>query len=164
MKNVITIIISVGVIGLLAFPFIPGYQSRSAAKGVLDNVINQNYEEAFESVYFFDRESDSEPTISYEDAKKKWIKRVTDLREKGVYLVDYNQLRVRLDDTYPRGSVDLVIIENGEKKIKEDVDLWFAPREDKWKLGNFNYHSDDIEEEWENTLSGNLNYHENKLP
>lgn len=48
-------------------------------------------------------------------------------------------------------------MENGEKKVKEDVWLWFAPREDKWKLGNFDYQYDDIAEEWENALSGHFN-------
>ncbi|MEH7225383.1 hypothetical protein V7112_16365 [Bacillus sp. JJ1566] len=161
MKYIITIIVVIGIIGLLTLAFVPGFidktQSRNAAKGVLDNVIEQDYEKAFESVYYFDQASDLEPIISYEDAKNKWIQRVTDLRENGVYLVDYNLLRVRLDDTYPRGSVDLVIMENGEKKIKEDVDLWFAQREEKWKLGNFDYHNGDMDEEWEKILSGNFN-------
>lgn len=161
MKKIITIIAVIVIIGLLAFAFVPGFidkmQSRNAATDILDNVIEQDYEKAFESVYYFDQASDLEPIISYEVAKKKWVQRVKDLRENGVYLVDYNQLRVRLDDTYPRGSVDLVIIENGEKKIKEDVGLWFALREEEWKLGNFDYHNDDIEEEWEKALSGNFN-------
>jgi hypothetical protein len=160
-KKIITTIVFVGVIGSLAFGFIPGFidkmQSRSAAKGVLDNVIEQDYEKAFESVYFYDRASDLEPIISYDDAKQAWIQRVTDLREQGVYLVDYNQLRVSLDDTYPKGTVNLVIMENGEKKVKEDVQLWFAQREGMWKLGNFDYRHDDIEEDWENALSGNFN-------
>lgn len=157
MKRVTTMIIAVGIIGLLGFVFLPSFidnnQSRSAAKSVLDNVINQNYGKAFDSVYFFDRASDLDPTISYEDAKKKWIKRVTDLRAKGIYLVDYKQLRVRLDDSYPRGSVDLVFMENGKKKIKEDVSLWFGPRKGKWKLGKFHYHDD---EDWEETFSGSF--------
>ncbi|THE09144.1 hypothetical protein E1I69_23495 [Bacillus timonensis] len=161
MKNILTIIIFVTVIGLLAFAFIPGfidkYQSKTAAKGVLDNVIDQDYQAAFERVYFYDKAIDLEPIISYEDAKSKWIQRVKDLREQGIYLVDYNQLRVGLDDTYPKGTVDLVIMQNGEKSVKKDVQLWFGPSEDKWKLGNFDYRQDDIEEEWENALSGNVN-------
>lgn len=156
------IIVVLVIISLLAFAFIPGFidkmQSKIAAKGVLDNVIEQKYEKSFESIYYFDQATDLEPTIPYEDAKEKWIQRVTELKENGVYIVDYNQLHVRLDDTYPIGSVDLVIIENGEKKIKEDVSLWFgfALKEEKWKLGNFYYHKDDIEEEWEKTLSGHI--------
>ncbi|WP_176720372.1 hypothetical protein [Desulfuribacillus stibiiarsenatis] len=55
------------------------------------------------------------------------------------------------------GKVDLVFMENGEKKVKKDVQLWFATRNDKWKLGNLDYRYDDIKEEWEDALSGNLN-------
>jgi hypothetical protein len=48
-------------------------------------------------------------------------------------------------------------MENGEKIVKEDVGLWFALRENKWKLGSFNYYKGDSEEEWEHALSGDFN-------
>lgn len=159
MKKVIGIVIIVGVISLLSAFFISGFtdknQSRNAVEGVLDNVIDQNYEEAFKSVYIYDRASDLEPTISFNDAKTKWINRVKDLKERGTYVVGYSNLRVKLDDTYPVGTVDLVIMENGEKTVKKDVSLWFAKREGNWKLGNF-YINTDAEEILE-VLSGNFN-------
>jgi hypothetical protein len=165
-KNILAIIVFVGIIGLLGIAFIPGIidknQSRNAAENVLDNVIEQDYEKAFESVYFYDRASDLEPTISYKDAKNKWIERVKELEEKGTYVVNYNQLRVRLNDTYPEGTVDLVIMENGEKKVKEDVRLWFGKNESGWKLGNLDYYKDDTEEDWEKALSGHFSNSINK--
>ncbi|WP_047986465.1 hypothetical protein [Ornithinibacillus californiensis] len=161
MKKLLSFFAVVVILGLLTFAFLPGLidqtQSKNAAKNVLENVIEQNYEKAFESIYYFDRESDVEPTISYEEAKKEWIQRVTDLRDEGVYLVDFKQLQVRLDDTYPKGTVDLVIMENGKESIKEDVSLWFARGDEKWKLGMLNYYHDEKEEEWEKALSGNFN-------
>lgn len=161
MKKIISIAVFSVVIALLAYALVPGFidqlQSRNAVKGVLDNVIDQNYEEAFESVYFYDIASDLEPIISYEEGKKRWIQQVKELGEQGIYLVDYKKLRVDLDDTYPVGSVDLVFMENGEKKVKKGVQLWFAERDDKWKVGNFDYLYDDIEEQWEHALSGNFN-------
>ncbi|WP_078551588.1 hypothetical protein [Bacillus alkalicellulosilyticus] len=157
MKKKLLALLLITVVGLLGFAFIPGFldihQSRMAATEVLDHVIKQEYEEAFESVYYFDIASDIEPLMSYDDAKEKWVERVTTLRDQGTYIVDYKQLRVRLDDTYPTGTVDLIMIENGEKVIKDDVRLWFAPiKEDKWKLGSFNYQG----EAWEEELSGNF--------
>jgi hypothetical protein len=161
MKKLLTFVAVVVILGLLSFAFLPGLidqtQSKNAAKNVLENVIEQNYEKAFESIYFFDRESDVEPTISYKDAKKEWIQRVTALRDEGIYLVDYKRLQVQLDDTYPTGTVDLVIMEDGEEKIKKDVWLWFARGDEKWKLGMIDYYHDDKEEEWEKALSGNFN-------
>jgi hypothetical protein len=71
-----------------------------------------------------------------------------------MYLVDYKQLRVSLDDTYPVGTVDLVMMENGEKKVKKNVRLWFALDGDEWKLGNLDYHYEEVNEKWENALSG----------
>ncbi|WP_017381746.1 hypothetical protein [Paenisporosarcina sp. TG-14] len=162
-KKVIGLVIIVGVISLLSAFYIPGFtdknQSRNAVEGVLDNVIEQNYDEAFKSVYIYDRASDLEPTISFNDAKTKWINRVKDLKEKGTYVVGYSNLRVKLDDTYPVGTVDLVIIENGEKTVKKNVDLWFAKREGNWKLGNLYINAD--AEEILGVLSGNFNSHEN---
>lgn len=161
MKKIITILFFVGIIGVLGYAYIPGViaenQSRNATQGVLDNLIKQDYEKAFESVYFYDRASDLEPTISYEEAKNKWVQRVKALKESGTYVVDYKNLNVKLEDTYPEGTVDLVIVENGEEKIKENVGLWFAHGEGSWRLGNFNYRHVDIEEKWENALSGNFN-------
>jgi hypothetical protein len=154
------IVIVVAIIGIVGAVFVPGIidetQAKSAAKGVLGHAIDQNYEEAFESVYFYDVASDLRPTISYDDAKEKWINRVKALKEKGIYVVDYKGLSVRLDDTYPVGRVDLIIMENGEEKIKEDVSLWFAQGEGSWKVGNFEYFIDDQEEEWEYALSGHF--------
>ncbi|WP_019413040.1 hypothetical protein [Paenisporosarcina sp. TG20] len=160
MKKIIAVVIIVGIIGVFGFAFVPGfidrYQSKNAAENVLDNVIDQEYEKAFESVHFYDKASDIEPTISYEDAKIKWVERVKSLKEKGVYIVSYNQLRVSLDDTYPVGTVDLVIMENGKEIVSKDVHLWFGKSEDGWKLGNIDYHFDDIEEDWEKALSGSM--------
>ena len=80
--------------------FIPGLidqnQSRTAVKSMLDNVINENYEKAFESVYFWNVAFDLELTISYEDAKYKWIERIKHLKENGTYIIDSSSLRVRL--------------------------------------------------------------------
>lgn len=170
MKKSIAIILVVVIIGLVGIAVIPGIidrnQSSNAAKGVLDNVIEQDYEKAFESVYFFDKASDLEPTISFNEAKNKWINRVKDLKEQGTYVVDYSKLRVRLDDTYPVGTVDLIIMENGKKIEKKGVRLWFAKGKGDWKLGNFDYYNGDIDEAWEEVLSGHFKYvdlYENKI-
>lgn len=161
MRQFIFGVVIILIIGLITAAFLPSYidktQSKNAAKGVLDNLIKQDYDKAFRSVYFYDRDSDLEPVIPYEEAKKKWIKRVTDLTEKGTYLVDYKQLRVNLEDTYPVGTVDLVMMEDGEKKVKENVKLWFGLSGDEWKLGNLDYRYNEIEEKWESALSGNFN-------
>lgn len=157
MNKTIGITVFIIIIGVLGVIFIPGLidqnQSRLAAKSVLENVINENYEKAFEGVYFWDIASDLEPEISFEDAKNKWISRVTELREEGTYVTDYSSLRVRLDDTYPVGTVDLIIMENGEKIIK-NVRLWFAPTEDSWKLGNL--YSTNEQDRLLEALSGNM--------
>lgn len=134
--------------------FIDTSQSRNAAKDVLENVIEGNYEKAFESVYYYDVASDLEPIISYEDAKSTWVNRVKGLKEEGTYLIDYSSLSVELDDAYPVGTVTLIVMENGEKTVKKNVRLWFAKDQNSWKLGNL-YNSDDNVEILK-ALSGNM--------
>ena len=157
MKRNFGIIVMITMVVLIGTFFIPGIidqnQSRTAAKSVLDNVIDENYAKAFDNVYFWDVSSDVEPTIKYEDAKYKWIKRVIDLKENGTYIIDYSSLRIRLEDTYPVGTVDLIVMENGEKVLKKDIRLWFAPKDGSWKLGNL-YTND--QEELLKALSGSM--------
>ena len=158
MKKFIGGIVFVIIIGVLSVVFFPGLidqnQSRIAAKTVLDNVINEDYEKAFESVYFWDAASDLEPEISYMDAKEKWINRIKELKENEIYVIEYSSLRVHLDDSYPVGTVDLIAMENGERVIKKDVRLWFAQNEDTWKLGNL--HSINDQDKLLQALSGNM--------
>jgi archaellum component FlaF (FlaF/FlaG flagellin family) len=159
--NVSAIVLFVVVIGILSVIFVPNiienYQVRNAAKGVLDHVIEQEYEHAFEYVYYYDQASDLEPIISYSDGKNKWVSRVKSLKETGTFVIDYTHLRIWQDDGYPMGEVDLVLTINGKKVKKEDVRLWFGKTSDGWKLGNFDYYRQDKEETWEHVLSGNLN-------
>jgi hypothetical protein len=159
--NISVIVIFLVIIGISSVLFVPNiidnFQVRNAAEGVLDHIIEQEYEHAFKYVYYYDQASDLEPIISYDDAKYKWIERVKSLKEDGIYLVDYTRLRIWQDDGYPMGEVDLVLTINGEKLKKEDVRLWFGRTSDGWKLGNFDYYRQEKEEPWERVFSGNLN-------
>ena len=76
----------------------------------------------------------SRVNVTYEEAKEVWSKRVQSLKEKGTYLVDYRNLYVELDDTYPIGRVDLVMMINGKEKYINDVSLWFGFQDRKWGL------------------------------
>lgn len=160
MRKVLAVIVSIGIVLLLGLNITPKLmvenESKNAAEKVLDNIIEGNFEKAFEGVYYFDKASDLEPSISYDQAKKRWVERVNSLLEDGVYIVAYDELQVVLDDSYPRGTVNLVIKENGVEKVKEEVDLWFGKSKDEWKLGILNYYKNDEEENWEIALSGSL--------
>lgn len=117
----------------------------------------QNYEAAFEGIHFYDVASDLPPSIPYEEAKEIWSERVRYLKENGTYMVDYKNLYVELDDTYPVGKVDLAMMINGEEKYIRDVSLWFGYHDRKWGLGNLHHYTEmEQEEEWEKALSGNL--------
>ena len=154
----VPITIFIVIVGLLGITLTPGiideFQAKRAAADVLDRLVEKNYGKAFESVYFYDEASDLDPTITYESAKSKWTKRVKELSEKGTYVVDYKNLIVKLDDSYPVGTVDLVIMENGIENVIEDVSLWFGRTEGSWKLGNLYDRNINQETAWEKALSG----------
>jgi hypothetical protein len=158
-KKIIGIIAIMAGFSLLSAFVVPGLadmlQSKKAAKHVLENLKEQNYEAAFDGIHFYDVASDLSPTIPYGEAKEVWSKRVQSLKENGTYLVEYKNLFVELDDTYPIGKVDLVMMINGKKKYLEDVSLWFGFQDRKWGLGNLQYFKNtDQEDDWEKALSG----------
>jgi hypothetical protein len=160
-KKIFGIIAIMAGFSLLSAFVVPGLadmlQSKQAAKHVLENLKEQNYEAAFDRIHFYDVASDLSPTIPYGEAKEIWSKRVQSLKENGTYLVDYKDLYVELDDTYPTGKVDLVMMINGKKKYLEDVSLWFGFQDRKWGLGNLHdFINTDQEEDWEKALSGNV--------
>ena len=151
-------------IGLLATIYLPGiidrYQTKKVAEDVLNHLVAQEFDQAFEGIHYYDKASDLEATIAYKEAKNIWVKRMRKLKEDGTYIVDYDGLRVKLDDTYPEGEVDLILMENGNQTVKKNVYLWFGYSKNGWGLGNFQYYSGDNNydevEEWEKALSGHI--------
>lgn len=149
---------------LLAVFYLPKmndrYQTKQVAKDVLNHLVAQEFEQAFEGIHYYDKASDLEATIAYKEAKNIWVKRMKKLKENGTYIVDFDGLRVNLDDTYPEGEVDLILMENGKQTVKKHVYLWFGYSKNGWGLGNFQYYNGDNNydeiEEWEKALSGHI--------
>ncbi|RSD28080.1 hypothetical protein [Mesobacillus subterraneus] len=161
MKKVFGIVAIIAGFSLLSAFFVPGltdrHESKQAAIHVLENLKEQNFERAFNGVHYYDAASDLAPETPFEEAKEIWSKRVHSLKEQGTHLVDYKNLSVELDDTYPVGTVDLVMMINGEEKIIKDVSVWFGHHDGKWGLGNLHYYREnDREEDWEKAFSGNI--------
>ena len=136
------------------------YQTKRVAKDVLNHLVAQEFDQAFEGIHYYDRTTDLEATITYKEAQNIWVKRLKELKEDGTYIVGHDGLRVKLDDTYPEGKVDLILMENGKQTVKKNVYLWFHYSKNGWGLGNFQYYSGDHNydeiEEWEKALSGHI--------
>lgn len=123
-------------IGIFGESINKGRQSRSSAKKFFQKIEEGKYEQAFDYLYYWDEASDIESTMTYEHAREIWVKRVADLKKQDIYIKSFESLKVGLDDTYPTGSVELVVIEKGEEK-RYKADLWFAKdNSGKWKIGN----------------------------
>ena len=159
MKKVIAVVVLAGIIGILgafAVRSSAGFQAGNAAEVVLDSLVEEDYDTAFDNMHYYDKATDLDPVISYRAAREEWIGRVKQLKKNGTSLVGYKHLEVEEDDGYPVGTVDLVFMENGEEKVKKNVGLWFGKRKGKWRLGDFNYYLDETEEKWEKALSGKV--------
>ena len=164
MKSILKFAAVIFFILLLAAFYLPEmnnrYQTKRVAKDVLNHLVAQEFDQAFEGIHYYDKASDLEATITYKEAQNIWVKRMRKLKEDGTYIVDYDRLRVKLDDTYPKGEVVIILMENGKQTVKKNVYIWFGYSNNGWGLGNFQYYSGDNNydevEEWEKALSGHI--------
>ncbi len=129
------------------------YQTRTVAADFLYNVSKGDFNQAFDYVAYFDFASDIEPKISYEDAKKAWVGRISELKSKDIYVKSYSGLRVWTDDTYPNGEVTLTVVESGVER-KYRAKIHFAPYSKEWKIQNIYSWNDGNQSELEKALYG----------
>ena len=124
------VILFIVILAIFYLPeMIDRYQTKKVAKEVLNPLVAQEFDQAFEEIHYYDKAFDLEATIAYKEAMNIWVKRVKELKEDGTYIVDYDRLRVKLDDMYPEGEVDLILMENGKQTVKRNVYLSY-PTED----------------------------------
>lgn len=157
MRNKIISFVSIAlVIGVLAGifggSFLDGRKAQASAKRFFKNLVQENYEQAFEYVHYYDAASDLPPQISKSKAKSIWIDRVKALKDKGTYVKGYRDLNIRLDDSYPVGTVTLIVIEQGQEKAL-NMDIWFGSFNGEWKVGNL-YENSSSQTDLEKAISG----------
>src|SRR5690606_32692671 len=93
--------------------------ARSTAKALLNELIQGNWEHAFEYVNYHDGPVDEDVHIAYEEAKAIWVNRVKELQLRGTFLKDYSNLQIRMDDGWAQGNAVVTLVENGEEKRLE---------------------------------------------
>ncbi|ANX11277.1 hypothetical protein ABE41_004610 [Fictibacillus arsenicus] len=158
MKNFRKVIWIVTGFFLVGFSFLFGpdllvkFQANQQASQFLKHAANQNFDDAFEQIYFFNGAYDEDVTITEDAAKKSWIKRNKQLFTEGTYIKSYENLKIRTNDGWPSGNVDLVMVENGKGIKYKDVYLAFNKR-DKWKIGIMQSMH---ERDWEKAFSGHV--------
>ena len=111
------------------------YQAGRAAEAYYTNLAKGEFAKAFNYVGYFDEVSDLLPIITFEKAKQIWGNRVKELKEKGTYLAKLKQIRVYIDDGYPQGMADVVIINDGNP-INLTEWIAFGRLNNKWKVQN----------------------------
>ncbi|MBY6037776.1 hypothetical protein KUV80_13980 [Fictibacillus nanhaiensis] len=129
------------------------HKAKHSAGQFLNDVKNDNLEQAFNRIYFFDSAFDEDVTIKKDAARKSWVTRIKQLKNKGTYIKSFERLRIRLNDGLPAGSVDMVMVENGKERVYKDVYLSFQNDKGEWKVGMLQTMQ---EKSWEKTLGGQV--------
>ncbi len=122
---------------LLILPMNPvtRYQAERVAEAYYYNLAKGQFAKAFHYVGYFDEASDWLPKITFEKAQQIWVNRVKELKEQGTYLAKVKQIRVYIDDGYPQGMADVVIINDGNP-INLTEWIAFGRLNNKWKVQN----------------------------
>lgn len=158
MKKIRKIIWLLSGLFLLSFALLFGpdlwvkYQASQQASKFLKHAANQDFEKAFDQIYFFNGAYDEDVTISEENAKYSWVNRNKKLFTEGTYIKSYDNLSIRMDDGWPIGNVNLVMVENGKEKNYPDAYISFNKKH-KWKVGMLQTMQ---EREWEKPYSGHV--------
>jgi hypothetical protein len=127
-------------------------QVSQQATQFLKHAANQDFEEAFDRIYFYNGAYDEDVTITKDAAKNNWVTRNKMLFTEGTYLKSYDNLSVRIDDGLPIGNVDLLMVEKGKEKRYKNVYISFS-KKDKWKVGMLQTMKDS---NWEKPYSGHV--------
>lgn len=158
MKNFRKVIWMITGLFLIAFSLLFGpnlwikYQASQQASQFLKHAANHDFEESFDRIYFYNNAYDEDVTISENDAKNSWVNRNRKLFTEGTYIKSYKNIRIRMDDGWPIGMVDLVMVENGKVKKYSDVHISFNKKK-KWMVGMLQTMQDRV---WEKPYSGHV--------
>lgn len=102
-----------------------------------DELSDQQFEAAFESVGYYDFASDVEPTISKEDAKMAWVTRMEKAYNEGTYVEKVFDVGISFNDTYPSATAIMHYLDNGE--WQERVVFISYIYQDGWKIGSVGF-------------------------
>lgn len=145
-------------ISLIVFSFLLGphlwvkFQANQQATQFLKQAARQDYEKAFDHVYFYNGAYDEDVTIPENIARSSWVSRNNKLFIEGTYLKAFDNLRIRMDDGWPIGTVDIVMMEKGKEKHYSNVYISFN-KNNHWQVGMLQTME---EKEWEKLYSGHV--------
>lgn len=129
-------------------------RAQSAAKAMLTHLAQGNWEQAFEFVAYHDGPADAEVRISYEEARDVWTGRLAALERQGIFLKDFRDLKVRMDDGWAQGHAAVTLVEQGTETVT-DVRIGFMKREEGWRIAALQISPGSGEGgEWEKAVGG----------
>lgn len=157
-RNILLLIVVVYLIFFIGFHFkqqLTAIKASLIATKLLDNTVSGNYAAAFKNIYYYNGPYDYNRTIEFDDAKHIWIDRLKAMKDKGIYLSSYSNLRTSFNDGSVYGSVDLIFYEQG-KESKYHTLINFHLGKEGIRIATLqSFDADGSNEvEWEKNLSG----------
>lgn len=130
------------------------YRTEHRMKRFFEDVLNEQYEKAFDSVYYFEVSVDIEPEIKYEDAKQIWVARVKEAKSNKTYLAGFSKVNAYVSDSYMNGSARLTFFING-KEYEEDFYIGLSLKDNEWKISSLQVRSNEEDfSEFEKMIRG----------
>lgn len=127
------------------------FSTNLRVNNFLRQVVTEDFSNAFNNLYYYDKSTDVLTEISEGDAKQIWIDRMKNLSDKGTFLDDFKDVNVYSEDGYMRGTVVITLSEKGAPRIYE-TDLFFVKNEGIWKIGGIS--NEELKTSFESAISG----------
>ena len=143
----------------LAPALFPHLGAKRSATIFFRNLTNGDFDRASEYVLLL-ADFGPEPTISDEDAKKVWVSRMTRLKQKGIYIKSYRNLKTFMFKGSPAGEVVIIAVKNGQE-FSSDSTIDFSQADGRWRVRCITMYKQDIPD-LSRALRENITYDEYK--
>ncbi|MFC4356286.1 hypothetical protein ACFO0S_14590 [Chryseomicrobium palamuruense] len=121
------------------------FEVKQITDTFFEHVTKQEFEQAFDAIGYYNEASDMEPTISRDDAKAMWMKRMKDAYAEGTFVLKVFDVNISFNDTYP--SANGIMQYNDQGEWNDRVVLISYIYQDGWKIGRVGFADEDGPEE-----------------
>lgn len=137
---------------LLSSNTISAIKINCSIKSFFNEVRNNNYKKAFEKVAYYNMYSDQLSVTDYKTAENIWTNKIDKIKNNGIFLYDYKNIRVWYDDGYPRGTADIFLKEQNIIKLY-NVKIYLKQTDGHWKITDIYFPCDHL---YEKAISGKI--------
>lgn len=110
------------------------FQVKTLTNTYFEEVSEQDFNQAFDYVGYHTEASDLEVRIAEENAREKWVRRITDTSNNGLFVTKLQGLSLSFHDTFPTATAIIFYEENGE--FQETIATTTYVKREEWKIAH----------------------------